>query len=57
MESRTVFMISPMDRPAFSPAEGSSSEELAIVISSRKTATPCIGSWHMGPWAVASWKA
>ena len=58
MESRTVFMISPIERPTFSRAEESSlSEELVIVISSRKTAMPCIGSWHIGPWAVASWKA
>ena len=37
-------MISPIERPTFSPAEESSSEELVMVISSRKTATPCIGS-------------
>ena len=37
-------MISPMDRPAFSTAEGSSSEGLERRISSRKTATPCMGS-------------
>ena len=44
MESRTVLMISPIDRPTFSLTEESSSEGLAIVISSRKTATPCMGS-------------
>ncbi len=57
MESRTVFMTSPVNRPSWSRAGGSSSDGAATVISSRKTATPCMGSWHMGPWAVASWKA
>lgn len=57
MESRTVFMTSPVSRPSWSRAEESSSEDVATVTSSRKTATPCMGSWHIGPWAVASWKA
>ena len=28
-----------------------------MVMDSRKTAMPWMGSWHMGPWAVASWNA
>lgn len=27
------------------------------LMDSRMTAVPWMGSWHMGPWEVASWKA
>lgn len=51
--SRTSLMESPVRRPI-----SSSSLELASTErSSRKTATPCMGSWQRGPWPVASWKA
>ena len=57
MASRTVLMVSPVKRPSFSRADDSSSDGAETVTDSRKTATPCMGSWHMGPWAVDSWNA
>lgn len=61
MEARTVFITSPVRRPRLSlrADDGSSSDVAAAVTvtDSRKTAVPWMGSWHMGPWDVASWKA
>jgi len=55
-----VRMTSPVRRPIWSREDGDSSsvdDGAVVVTSSRKMATPRMGSWHIGPWAVASWKA
>lgn len=57
IESRTVLMTSPVKRPSCSREVGPPSSESVTVTSSRKTAMPWTGSWHNGPWAVASWNA
>lgn len=49
MESRTVLMTSPVSRPRCSRGEPDSSVDAVTVMSSRKTATPCVGSWQRGP--------
>jgi hypothetical protein len=58
IEPRIVLMTSPVKRPNLSDLAASSSTVATFrATSSRKTATPCIGSSHNGPWEVASWKA
>jgi hypothetical protein len=49
-----VLITSPVNRPILSRAEDSSSVDVLMVTSSKKTAMPCTGSLHRGPCCVAS---
>lgn len=51
--SRTSLIDSPVNRPMSSSSPALDCTDR----SSKNTATPCMGSWHRGPWPVASWKA
>lgn len=53
MPSRTSLIDSPVSRPMSSSSPALDCTDR----SSKNTATPCMGSWHRGPWPVASWKA